>query len=253
MVGGLHGAIIAAGRGERLRGAVGDLPKPLVELGGETMLMRQARMLRHTGAETVVALVNSETAGLIAARAIQIPPWLKLKARDTPSSMESLFALGEHLHGTRHFLLATVDAVVDAAELRRFVVLAMDATELTGGASAGFDGALAVVRWRGDKRPLFVEVASGGAIVALGERESATVTAGFYYLPAAIFDFAERARAERLDAMRKLLAMAVASGMRLAAIELATTIDVDESADLAAARAMVARTPMRGESDGSGS
>jgi hypothetical protein len=46
--------------------------------------------------------------------------------------------------------------------------------------------------------------------------------------------------------MRQLLAMAVGSGMRLAAIELDATIDVDESADLAAARAMVASAPMRG-------
>jgi choline kinase len=245
MVSGLRGAIIAAGRGERLRGAVDGLPKPLVELGGETMLVRQARMLRHAGAETVVALVNSETAALIAARAVRIPPWMKLQARDTPSSMESLFTLGEHLRDTRHFLLATVDAVVDAAEMRRFVARAM---ELTGDAAVRFDGALAVVRWRGDKRPLFVEVAPDGAIAALGEQQSARVTAGFYYLPAAIFDFAQRARAERLDAMRKLLAMAVASRMRLATVELEATIDVDESADLAAARAMVGGN----ESDGSG-
>ena len=95
MVNGLRGAIIAAGRGERLRGAVDDLPKPLIELGGEPMLVRQARMLQQAGAETVVALVNSETAGLIAARAVRIPPWMKLQARDTPSSMESLFTLGE--------------------------------------------------------------------------------------------------------------------------------------------------------------
>jgi NDP-sugar pyrophosphorylase family protein len=239
----LRGAIIAAGRGERLRGAVHDLPKPLVELGGETMLVRQARMLREAGAETVVALVNSETAALLAARAVAIPPWMTLAARDTVSSMESLFTLGEHLRGESHFLLATVDAVVEAAELRRFVGRAL---ELTGGDMAPFDGALAVVQWRGDKRPLFAEVASDGAIAALGEQESATVTAGFYCLPAAIFDLAGRARAQGLDAMRKLLAMALASGMRLGAVRLATTIDVDESADLAAARAMVAGAWSRG-------
>src|SRR6478672_1676364 len=227
---GFRGAIIAAGRGERLRGAVDGLPKPLVELGGETMLVRQARMLHQVGADTVVALVNSETAGLIAARAVRIPPWIKLKARDTPSSMESLFTLGEHLRGAPRFLLATVDAVAEASELRRFAARALELT----------DGARAVVRWRGDKRPLFAEVTPDGAIAALGERQCAIVTAGFYYLPAAIFDLADRARAERLDAMRKLLAMAIASGMRLAAVELETTIDVDESADLAAARAMIA-------------
>ncbi|HTQ25702.1 MAG TPA: NTP transferase domain-containing protein [Candidatus Binataceae bacterium] len=243
----LRGAIIAAGRGERLRSAVHDLPKPLVQLGGETMLVRQARMLREAGADTVVALVNSETSALLAAGAVAIPPWMTLAARDTASSMESLFTLGEHLRGASHFLLATVDAVVEAAELRHFVGCAL---ELTGGAEARFDGALAVVQWRGDERPLFAEVASDGAIAALSERESATVTAGFYYLPAAIFDLAGRARAEGLDAMRKLLAMALASGMRLGAIQLATTIDVDESADLAAARAMVAGAERSGGSRG---
>jgi len=247
MVGEFRGAIIAAGRGERLRGAVNDLPKPLVELGGEPMLVRQARTLRQAGAENVVALVNSETAGLLAARAVRIPPWMELQVRDTPSSMESLFALGEYLRRTRHFLLATVDAVVDAAELRRF---AAGALELTDGGAALFDGALAVVRWRGDERPLFAEVAPNRTIVALGERPSAMVTAGFYWLPSAIFDFAPRARAEGLDAMRKLLALAVASGLRLAAIELEATIDVDEPADLAAARAMIDDTPTPGLSGG---
>jgi NDP-sugar pyrophosphorylase family protein len=239
VVGGFRGAIIAAGRGERLRRAVDDLPKPLVELGGETMLLRQARMLHQAGAEIVVTLVNSETARLIAARGVRTPPWMKLQVRDTPNSMESLLTLGEHLRGIRHFLLATVDAVIGAPELDRFAARAF---ELTAGAPARFDGALAVVRWRGDKRPLFAEVGPDGAILALGEGQSAMVTAGFYWLPAAIFDFAPRARVERLDAMRKLLAMAAASGMRLAAVELVATIDVDESDDLAAARAMIADT-----------
>lgn len=240
MVSGFEGAIIAAGRGERLRGAVNDLPKPLVELDGETMLVRQARMLHEAGAERVVALVNCETARLIAARALALPRWMELHARDTASSMESLFTLAEYLGDARHFLLATVDAVEQAAELGRFVARARG---LTPRAGARFDGALAVVRWRGDRRPLFAEVAPEGSIRALGERESALVTAGFYWLPAAMFELAPRARALGLDAMRKALAMALDQGMRLAAVELAAIIDVDEAADLAAERAMLATAP----------
>ncbi len=241
MVSGFQGAIIAAGRGERLRGAVNDLPKPLVELGGETMLVRQARMLHEAGAERVVALVNCETARLIAARALALPRWMELHARDTASSMESLFTLAEYLGDARHFLLATVDAVAQAAELARFVTRARGLTARAG--AAGFDGALAVVRWRGDRRALFAEVAPQGNIRALGERESSLVTAGFYWLPAAMFELAPRARALELDAMRKALAMALDQGMRLAAVELAAIIDVDEAADLAAARAMLAAAP----------
>lgn len=237
---GLSGAIIAAGRGARLRDAVGGVPKPLVELGGEAMLVRQARMLRDAGAATVVALVNSETAGLIEARRVELPPWMRLRVRDTASSMESLLALDEDLRGAAHFMLATVDSIADAGELRSFTARA---GELTASRAARFDGALAVVRWRGDRQPLFAALGADGAIAALGERESSLVTAGFYWLPGAIFDLAPRARAAGLDAMRRLLAMAVESGMRLAAIEMAGTIDVDEAADLAAARALVGDAP----------
>src|SRR5258708_12640693 len=110
---GFRGAIIAAGRGERLRGAVDDLPKPLVELGGETMLVRQARMLHEAGAETVVALVNSETAGLIAARGVITAPWMKLRVRDTPSSLEPLFPLGAYLPARSPFLLPPPSPHID--------------------------------------------------------------------------------------------------------------------------------------------
>lgn len=232
--GGPSGAIIAAGRGERLRAAVGGVPKPLVELNGEVMLLRQARMLRLAGAASVVALVNSEGARLIEARQLELPPWMRLRVRDTASSMESLFALADDLRDAEHFILATVDSVTNAGELGIFTTRAAEFTH-----ARRFDGALAVVRWRGDRRPLFAAVGPGGAITALGEHESPLVTAGFYWLPGTIFDLAPRARAAGLDAMRRLLSMAVQSVMRLAAIELASAIDVDEAADLAAARALV--------------
>ena len=50
MVTKLQGAIIAAGRGERLRNSTrDDIPKPLVMLGGEAMLSRQARAIARRG------------------------------------------------------------------------------------------------------------------------------------------------------------------------------------------------------------
>ncbi len=63
MVTKLQGAIIAAGRGDRLRVSTrDDIPKPLVMLGGEAMLSRQARALLDAGASSIVAVINSETA-----------------------------------------------------------------------------------------------------------------------------------------------------------------------------------------------
>ena len=227
-----QGAIIAAGRGERLRASGGArIPKPLVEVGGVPMLVRQARAMLEVGARGVSAVINSETAALVGNLAL--PPELSLIVRDTASSMESLFTVGESL-GPGHFLLATVDAILPRGEFARFASEAQAAT-----ASGNCDGALAVVKWRGDKRPLFTRVAASGLIEEIGARLAPLVTAGLYWMPTAIFALAAKARARKLAAMRDFLAMLVAERYRLRAIEVMDAIDIDEAADLEAARRQV--------------
>jgi choline kinase len=50
--------ILAAGRGARLNGGSGDMPKCLVRVGGETLLSRNIRMLRNAGLKDVVVVVG---------------------------------------------------------------------------------------------------------------------------------------------------------------------------------------------------
>jgi L-glutamine-phosphate cytidylyltransferase len=54
----MRGVILAAGRGARLNGGKGDMPKCLVTLGGETMLSRNVRLLRAAGLDEVVIVVG---------------------------------------------------------------------------------------------------------------------------------------------------------------------------------------------------
>lgn len=237
MVARINGAIIAAGRGERLRSGAHGLPKPLVEVAGEPLLARQARMLAAAGASPIHAIVNTETAALICARRIELPSDLRLIVRDTPNSLASLLALGDAIAPGR-CLMATVDAVARPAEFERFAQ--RGCALLDSEATPALDGALAVVPWRGDERPLFAEVGPDGIIESLGERQTAWVTAGLYLFNTRIFSFAELARAHGLDAMRRYWALLIASGVRLAGIALKDVIDVDQAEDLAAARAMLA-------------
>jgi len=241
----LIGAILAAGKGERLRESAGGLPKPLIELDGHPLLVRQALAMAAAGASPVLAVVNSETARLIEARKVKLPEELKLFVRDTANSMETLFVLGENLP-KGHFIMATVDAVLPRPEFQRFTARAL---ELTAPGDRRFDGALGVARWRGDARPLFAAVDSGGLITSLGASETPQVTAGVYLFSTEIFGFVGQARAAGLAAMREFLGYLVRTGMRFAAIELADVVDVDEAADLAAARAMLSA---RGESGAGG-
>lgn len=242
MVSELQGAIIAAGRGERLRRSTGDdLPKPLVKLGGEAMLSRQARAILDAGASSVVAVINSETARVAREMALEIPPSVRLVVRDTANSMETMLALGEVL-APGWFIAATVDAVIPLAELTRFVNESRRKIEACGDRNP-VGGVLAVTRWRGEDRPLFADVTEDGLILRLGDSQTSMVTAGFYLLSTRVFDFAADARRAGLDALRRFLALVIERGMRLYALEVEGSIDVDEASDLDAARLAIRKTP----------
>src|SRR5271170_3343027 len=234
MVTKLQGAIIAAGRGDRLRASTrDDIPKPLVKLDGEAMLSRQARAILDAGASSVVAIVNSETARVAKEKAIEIPKSVRLVVRDTANSMETMLALGDVLE-PGWFIASTVDAVIPQMELVRFVNESRRKIEECR--DKNLAGVLAVTRWRGEAKPLFADVSSNGLILALGNRQTSMVTAGLYLLSTRVFDFAADARRAGLDALRRFLALIIERGMRLDAIEIEESIDVDEAEDLDAAR-----------------
>ena len=241
MVTKLQGAIIAAGRGERLRISTrDDIPKPLVMLGGEAMLSRQARAIIDAGASSVVAVINSETARVAKEMSLEFPTSMRLVVRDTANSMETMLALGDVLE-PGWFIASTVDAVIPQIELLRFVNESRRKIEDCGDKSLA--GVLAVTRWRGEAKPLFADVTENGLILGLGNRQTSMVTAGLYFLSTRVFDYAAAARRAGLDALRRFLAMLIERGMRLDAIELEGSIDVDEASDLDAARAAIRKTP----------
>ena len=243
MVKGLQGAIIAAGRGERLRNSTrDDIPKPLVKLGGEAMLSRQARALIAAGASSVVAVINSETARVASENemALEIAPSIRLMVRDTANSMETMLALGEMLE-PGWFIAATVDAVIPQAELARFVNESRKKIEDCR--EKKLAGVLAVTRWRGEAKPLFADVTENGLIVRLGNRQTSMVTAGLYFLSTRVFDYGADARRAGLDALRRFLALIIERGMQLEAIEIEGSIDVDEAPDLDAARIAIRKMP----------
>ena len=212
-----------------------DLPKPLVALGDEPLLLRQTRALLEAGAERVVAVVNSETARIIKQRSIEIPAPLMLVVRDTANSMETLFEIGRYAQSS-WLLAATVDSVLPQGALKRFLERSLT---LCQKAHRACDGTLGVTRWRGDDRALFVEVARRGKILKIGAPSGDLVTAGVYFLPRRVFDFSSRARSAKLAALREFLGRLVDWGFRLGAIELDGVIDIDLAQDLEAARRML--------------
>ena len=56
----MRGVVLAAGRGARLNGTAGNLPKCLVRVGGMTLVERQIAALRGAGIDDIVVVVGCE-------------------------------------------------------------------------------------------------------------------------------------------------------------------------------------------------
>jgi choline kinase len=56
----MRGIILAAGKGSRLNGTIGDKPKCLLRVGGQTLIERQIDALRSIGIDDIVVVVGCE-------------------------------------------------------------------------------------------------------------------------------------------------------------------------------------------------
>lgn len=120
--------ILAAGEGSRLRPACGDLPKPLVEVGGQALLHRSVALLQAAGVPRVVVVVAPGDAALPAALAARPGPQdlrpqvvVNPRAR-TAGSLASLLAGAQGLDGD--LLLLEGDLLYEARALGEALALA---------------------------------------------------------------------------------------------------------------------------------
>ena len=224
----MKAGIIAAGLGERFRDAGIVTPKPLLVVGGKTLLERAIEAAAEAGAEEIALIVNAESpevASYVRQRRWPVPVALTVKT--TPSSMESFFTLEPWLHGSP-FLLTTVDAVTARGTL---------ASLASAGLAAGPCGTLAVTSFVDDESPLWVRLGANAEILALGPAAAGSgwVTSGAYFFHPSVYDHVGEARRKRLGRLREFLAMLVERGERLFGHRAGDSIDVDRPQDIAVA------------------
>ena len=224
----MKAGIIAAGLGERFRGAGIATPKPLVRVGGKTLLGRAIESASCAGAEAVALIVNAEFPEV--ARYVRTERWpvpVELTVKTTPSSMESFFALEPCLRGSP-FLLTTVDAVTSKGTL---------AALAHAGLAAGPTGTLAVTSFVDDEKPLWVRLGADADIVALGAEAAGSgwVTSGAYFFFPAVYDHVDEARRRNLTALREFLGLLVEQGSPLHGFRVGDSVDVDRPEDVAVA------------------
>jgi NDP-sugar pyrophosphorylase family protein len=235
-------AILAAGLGERFRRAGIATPKPLLQVGGRTLLERAILSAARAGATEAALIVNAEFPEVERfARTARWPVPVQLVVRTTPNSMESFFALEPHLRDEA-FLLLTVDSVHRDEDLRGLAA---------AGAAAGPLGTLGVTDHVDDEKPLYVRFDETRRIAAIGPAAAGSrwITSGLYFFFPGVYERVAEARSRRLGALREFLALLVERGERLFAHPVGTSIDVDRPEDLAMAEAFLRRRAGGEDSD----
>jgi NDP-sugar pyrophosphorylase family protein len=230
----VKGAVIAAGAGSRFCEAGVAVPKPLLEVAGESLLFRTLRLLAEASADGIALIVNEEMGDVArAARSIDLGVPLDLVIETTPSSLHSLAALRPHLEGSR-FVLCTVDSIMSPRDFSGFVQRFTESPEL--------DALLSYTDFVDDENPLRIAVAADERVTAVGAEAEASpfVTVGLYGMNARVLGEACAARDRGVTRLRRLLGtLANDASFRVSGHRLHKAIDVDRPTDLEQARAFL--------------
>lgn len=220
----LHGGIIAAGLGSRLRADGYRVSKPMATVGGRPLIDHTIDRFRAVGIRRLTVIINDACD--------DCHRWLDDHAGDfdldvivrtTASSYASFQLVVDRLPRVPA-VITTIDAIMPVNDFRVFVSAA---------ATVGKDAvALGLTDHVDDENPLWATLnAADGRILELGGGSGNHVTAGLYWLPA------ERSQppAAGFMRLRDYLGWLVAEHPPVYGVVLPRVFDIDRARDIVAA------------------
>jgi NDP-sugar pyrophosphorylase family protein len=229
----VHGGIIAAGNGMRLRADGYRMSKPMVPVAGRPLIELALDRFRAAGIRRLTIIINDSSD--------DCRHWLGQNAGDfdidlivraTPSSYASFNHVATRLAGAPA-VISTIDAVMPVDD---FCSFADAAAHLAGNAVA-----LGLTKHVDDENPLWATLGADSVIRQLGDRHGSHVTAGLYWLPAErpLKPPSEFAR------LRDYLRWLVVEHPPVYGIGLRCVFDIDRACDVMAAEAVHAALERR--------
>lgn len=236
-------AVIAAGEGSRLAAEGIEEPKPLVRVGGETLIDRLIRVFMDNDAEEIVVICNDLTAQ-VSLHLVRLqqdgldgrPVPLRFVVKSTPSSMHSFYEISSML-GDGPFCLTTVDTIFREDEFARYVRAFREAVD--GGEA---DGVMGVTDYIDDEKPLYVGTTDGLDITAFLDRSETCryISGGIYGLTPVAVRTLQGCISRGESRMRNFQRALIADGCRLKAWPFSKVLDIDHAGDIVKAEKFIA-------------
>ena len=222
--------IIAAGEGSRLKSEGIEVAKPLVKVGGITLLERLINNAIANELSNVFCVVNEkaiDVINFIDKRNFKIP--IQVKIKSTPSSLHTMYELREFV--SEPFLMGTVDSVFNPLDYQNFVNYCSQQASNIGNDSP--DVILGITNYIDDEKPLCVEL-DGKRIVSFHNEKASHkwATGGVYYFKPNVFPFAKKAIDSGIFRLRNLLNMLLNEGLKVEGFKFSKIIDIDHSSDI---------------------
>ncbi|HOX80759.1 MAG TPA: NTP transferase domain-containing protein [Bacteroidales bacterium] len=226
-------AIIAAGEGSRLRKEGLYIPKPMIEIGGMTLIDRLIDRAKRYEFSTACIIVNDiypELANWFRDKDYGI--FIQLIVKSTPGSMHSFYELSQFLRDD-DFILTTVDPIYTDESFRYFLEF-IDTHPHA-------DGIMAATNYVDDEKPLWIICNNRMQIVEFSDtqKESSLVSAGFYYFKPLVINFLEKAMQQGMFRMRDIQRFLLKQGCSLIACNVGKVIDIDHTSDILQAELML--------------
>lgn len=232
-------AIIAAGEGSRLTSEGISVPKPLVEIAGESLIDRLIRIFMDNRADEIVCICNDRTAQVAShlatlqrdgLRGRPVP--LRFLVKSTPSSMHSFFEISKYLADDK-FVLTTVDTIFPEQEFVGFVsdFIASDGDALMG-----------VTRYVDDEKPLYVKTDGDMNVIEFRDEPGSCpfISGGIYGLNMSAIYTLNNCIARSESRMRNFQRALLADGRKVKAWEFSTVLDIDHTDDIRKAEILLA-------------
>lgn len=241
-------AIIAAGEGSRLAAEGIEMPKPLVKVGGESLIDRLIRIFMSNDPEEIVVICNDQTT-LVSRHLVDLqqnglkgrPVPLRFLVKSTPSSMHSFHEISRYLDSVP-FILTTVDTIFLEDEFSRYVAafeegLAVGVYDKSIDGMSHIDGMMGVTDYIDDESPLYVDTDSNETIRGFLDSSGSCryISGGIYGLCPSAIKTLDRCVARGESRMRNFQRALVADGQCLKAYPFSKVLDIDHASDIAKA------------------